>query len=172
VTNPGKLRVLSRRTLANQRLRKKSFPLIYNVLEKRVTISRELPADAIASQTPHGPISRAVVKHEVDSYIVYAGVSYGERKRRWWPWRFCAPSGCSCFWIGGNRPPASSSRLARFYTRPHLRRKTGRRRSPAFARSLAKVYRKTTGRIASPGPVNERTRSRRSKVRVEEEIRL
>jgi len=38
-------------------------------------------------------------------------------------------------------------------------------------RSFAKVYRKTTGRIASPDPVNEQTRSRRSKVRVEEEIR-
>lgn len=89
------------------------------------------------------------------------------------PRLFYGPSGCSCFWIGGSRPPASSSRLARFYTRPHPRRKTGRRRSPALARSLVRegVSKDHGANCSSPGPVNEQTRSRRSKVRVEEEIR-
>lgn len=48
---------------------------------KKVTprLAASLPASAIASQTPRGPISRAVVKHEVDRFVAYAGVSRGER---------------------------------------------------------------------------------------------
>lgn len=65
--------------LANQS-RETSFSLIYDALEKRATTGRELQAGAIASQTPRGLISRTVVKHEVDRFVAYAGVSYGERK--------------------------------------------------------------------------------------------
>lgn len=156
--------------LVNQRLRKTSFPLVYGRSGKtRYDWPRATGPIATASQTSHGPISRVVVKHQVDRFVRYAGVSYrrtggGEGRST-----LCPVAAASGTVAAARLPPLP--RLARFYTRPHPRRKTGRRRSPALARSLAKVYRKTTGRIASPGPVNKRTRSRRSKVRVEEEIR-
>lgn len=56
--------------------------------EKRPRASRPLAAGATASQTPRSLISRAVVKHEVDRFVAYAGKAstrrrtvVGERRR-------------------------------------------------------------------------------------------